>query len=392
MKYLVVGDANSMHIFNFVKTVLLPRKYEVHLLTLSVKPIKDEFRSFYRENGVTVHSIAEKNYKNLNKTDIFHRVLNLLRKHRLMKKMPQIDICHIHSVYKTSVDMVLKNKKKFGKIICSYWGGDIEDRSEYVVNLRKKCFDIADSITVTVKQTYNEFRELYGDVYDSKLQICRFATGGLDCINTLSKSTTRQACRNEYGISEDKICITCGYSAYADQHQDKCLKAIIALPQEIKDKLHVIVPMQYGKYEPDYVARIEELSRTEGLKCDILRTYVPFEKSAMLAIATDIYLHVRDTDAFSNALKEHIYSSSQVITGTWLKYPELVEMGAKYESINSFYELNDVLYRKIRTTKISDKIELFAPIYELYSTESIIGQWSGVIDSVIGIGKEKNEK
>ena len=60
MKYLVIGDSGSMHIFNFVKTVLLPRGYEVHLLTLSAEPVRANFREFYKENGVIVHAISEK--------------------------------------------------------------------------------------------------------------------------------------------------------------------------------------------------------------------------------------------------------------------------------------------------------------------------------------------
>ena len=39
-RYLVIGDANSMHIYNYVKNVLLPYNYEIHLLTLSVLPIR----------------------------------------------------------------------------------------------------------------------------------------------------------------------------------------------------------------------------------------------------------------------------------------------------------------------------------------------------------------
>ncbi len=65
MKYLVIGDANSMHIYNFVNTVLLPRGYEIHLLTLSSRPLRESYQQFYDEKGVKVHSIANKGYKGL---------------------------------------------------------------------------------------------------------------------------------------------------------------------------------------------------------------------------------------------------------------------------------------------------------------------------------------
>ena len=386
MKYLVIGDASSMHIFNFVKTVLLPRSYEVHLLTLSVEPVREEFRAFYKENNVFVHSIAENGYRDLDKRDILHRTLNFSRKLRLMRNVPMVDICHVHSVYKTACLIVLRSRRKFKKLILSYWGGDIEDRTSSVIRIRRNCFTYADTITVTAKETYNEFHRLYGNEYDEKLRICRFATDGLACIKKLSSELSRSECRKIYGIPHNRICITCGYSAYAAQHQDLCLEIIGALPNSIRRKIFVIVPMQYGRYDKAYIERVHKAAEASGTDYRILEDFVPFEISAQLAIATDIYLHLRDTDAFSNALKEHIFAGSYVIKGDWLKYPELDDMHAPIESIPSFEALGACLERLIKKMYITDIITLFEPIYELYSTEVIKKQWGDVIESV----KEKS--
>ena len=213
MKYLVIGDSGSMHIYNFVKTVLLPRNYKVYLLTLSTRPVRPEYMEFYRQNGVMVYSLYECGYNGLNKTDIFHRFLNLYRKFRLMKKVPKVDICHVHSVYKTAIAMVIRNRRRFKKLILSYWGGDIENHTPTVVTMRKKSFVIADAITVTTMQMLKDFRALYGNQFDDKLKVCRFATDGLSCINKLKGNVTLEECRRSYGIPNDKICITCGYSA-----------------------------------------------------------------------------------------------------------------------------------------------------------------------------------
>lgn len=383
MKYLVIGDSNSMHIYNFVKTVLLPMDFEVHLLTLSILPLREEYRSFYIENNVTIHSVFEKNYKGLNKTDRLHRILNLLRKIWLMHDVPKVDICHVQSVYITSLMMVLLNKRKFKKLILSYWGGDIEDRSEFLVKTRAKCFEFCDAITVTVQQTLNEFKELYGSRYDEKLHVCRFATNGLNCINELSKKVTRKECRDSYNIPSDKIAITCGYSAYAEQHQEQCLEEIQKLPEDLRKKIFAIVPMQYGRFDQAYIEKVEAIKEKCDFDCVILDEYVPFEMSARLAIATDIYLHLRDTDAFSNALKEHIYAGSKVITGEWLKYIELEQMKAPFESIPSIDMLTSVLENKLKGFNIDNEINLFEPIYELYSTENIISQWKTIINFVL---------
>ena len=383
MKYLVIGDAGSIHIFNFVKNVLLPRGYEVHLLTLSAEPVRDNFREFYKENEVIVHAISEKGYRKLNKKDRFHRLLNFVRKLKLMHDVPKVDICHVHSVYKTACVMVLGNKKKFKKLILSYWGGDIEDKSPSVVKLRKKCFEYADAITVTVRETYDEFHRIYGDHFNEKLHICRFATEGLEYIKKLSVDKSREDCRKTYGIKPGKVCVTVGYSAYAAQHQDKCLKIISLLPTSIRDKICVIIPMQYGRYDEGYIERVHKAAVLSEMDCRILEKFVPIEISAQLAIATDIYLHLRDTDAFSNALKEHIFAGSHVIKGDWLKYPELDEMKACIDSIPTFDSLGECLEKAVEETKIQDKITLFEPIYELYSIQAVKKQWNDLIEFVI---------
>lgn len=383
MKYLVIGDSNSMHIFNFVKTFLLPRGYEIHLLTLSTQPVRDEYKSFYKENNVVLHSIAEKGYKGLDNTNKPYRFLNLIRKIRLIKDLPHIDICHVHSVYKTSVAMVLRNKNKFKKLILSYWGSDILEKNPQVLAMREKCFEIADVITVTVEQTLIDFRNVHGHAYDDKLRISRLSTNGLNCIKELSQKISREDCRGAYNVPDGKILVTCGYSAAAEQHQDIILQELEKMPQELKNKIFAVVPMQYGPEDEKYFEKVENAKDNASFPCVILRDYVPFEMSAKLAIATDIYLHMRDTDAFSNALKEHVFAGSEIIMGNWLKYIELEKMGAAFIGVDSFDEMRHILEDKLKKYKLKDNINLFYPIYDLYSTESVVGQWGNVVDFVM---------
>ncbi len=384
MKYLVIGDSNSVHIYNFVKTVLLPNEYEVYLITLSVKPIREEYKSFYKENNVRCFSINNKNDDTLIKKNLFKRIINFLKKIYLIRKVPDVDICHVQSVYKTSLLMVLLNKHKFNKLILSYWGGDIENRTSYVVKLRKKCFKYANAITVTVKETYNEFQKIYGEGFNDKLHICRFATDGLNCINRLKDEVSIDDCKKQYDVPKGKYCITCGYSAYREQHQDLILELLNSMDEKYKKQIFVIVPLQYGKLEDGYVQEVKNIAEKCDFQCLILEKFVPFEESVKLAIATDIYIHLRDTDAFSNALKEHVYAKSHIIKGDWLKYPELDEMEASIISIPKYEELIPNITSLMDLIKISNgEIEVFEPIFELYSTQAIKKQWEDVILKVL---------
>ena len=160
------------------------------------------------------------------------------------------------------------------------------------------------------------------------------------------------------------------------------------LPSELRAKIYAIVPMQYGRSNKQYIDRVEELCESADFDTMVLREFVPFEMSAKLAIATDIYLHMRDTDAFSNALKEHVFAGSEIIMGNWLRYIELEKMNADFIGVNSFDEMREKLEKKLCSYVMKDDINLFMPIFDLYSTESIIGQWKSVIDFAVKNGEE----
>ena len=144
------------------------------------------------------------------------------------------------------------------------------------------------------------------------------------------------------------------------------------------------MPLQYGKLEDGYVQEVKNIAEKCDFQCLILEKFVPFEESVKLAIATDIYIHLRDTDAFSNALKEHVYAKSHIIKGDWLKYPELDEMEASIISIPKYEELIPNITSLMDLIKISNgEIEVFEPIFELYSTQAIKKQWEDVILKVL---------
>ena len=376
-KYLIIGDANSMHVYNFVKTVLLPLDYEIHLMTLSCERVKESYREFYKINNIILHSIAEKVGENVPNKTKKQRFINFIKKWKMAKKLPNTDICHIHSVYKTSMYLYWFNRKKFKKMIASYWGSDILDVSKSTLKIREKCFYRAKAITVTVKKLYVDFQKIHGNKFNEKLRICRFATAGLECIHDISARKSILDCRNEMSVPIGKIVITCGYNACVDQHQDMIIKKISSLNTEIKKKIHLIIPMQYGKNDFDYIKKVYVEAQTCGCSFEILEEYVPFEKNAVMALVTDIYIHMRDTDAFSNSLKEQVYAGSKVIMGEWLKYYELEEMKASIILVDSFDKLPEVLMETI--DNMGEK-RLFEPIYEMYSTKSVIGQWLQVIN------------
>ncbi|MBO7149895.1 MAG: hypothetical protein J6V71_03265 [Clostridia bacterium] len=379
--YLIIGDANSMHIYNYVKNILGVDNYKISLMTLSTKRVREEYRQFYQENDIKLYSIAEKYGDNIPNKTKKERIINFIRKYLLAKSLPKFDFCHIHSVYKTSLFFYLSNRRKFKHLITSFWGGDIEDKSKRLIKIREKCFKRANAITVTTQKTLEEFRDIYGNKFNDKLKVCRFATAGVECIKKVYEENFVDDCKEIVGFPKDKFCITCGYSAYADQHQDVIINKIATLPQEIKNKIFISVPMQYGKFEEDYVNSIYNALQNCGCEYTVLTEYFPFEKKAAEAIATDLYIHMRDTDAFSNSLKEQICAGTTVIVGKWLKYYELEQMNADFTYVDSFDKIPDIVLNCLENKK---EKRLFQPIYDMYSFVAVKNQWKEVFDFMVG--------
>ena len=381
LSYLIIGDANSMHIYNYVKNTLGVSNYKISLMTLSTKRVREEYREFYKENGINLYSIAEKYGADVPNKTKKQRIINFIRKYLMAKKLPKFDICHIHSVYKTSIFFYLSNRRKFKHLIASYWGGDVEDRSSRLVKIREKCFKRANAITVTTQKTLEDFREIYSDKFNDKLKICRFATAGVECVKKVYEESTIMQCKEKVGFPKDKFCITCGYSAYADQHQDLIIDKIATLPQEIKDKIFISVPMQYGKFEKNYVESVYNSLKNCGCEYTVLTEYFSFEKKATEAIATDLYIHMRDTDAFSNSLKEQVCAGTTVIIGKWLKYYELEQVGADFTYADNFDGIPNIVLENL---DIKKEKKLFKPLYDMYSFDAVKKQWKDVLDGVLG--------
>ncbi|MBE7081629.1 MAG: hypothetical protein E7372_03645 [Clostridiales bacterium] len=382
LKYLIIGDANSMHIYNFIKNVLSDGKFEVSVMTLSTKRVREEYRTFYKENNVRLYSIAEKygKGKDLENRTIIQRLKNFIRKYIMAKSLPKFDICNIQSVYKTSLLFYLKNKRKFKHLITSYWGGDIEDTTPIVMKLRKRSFDKADAITVTTQKVFEDFKTIYGDIYNDKLKICRFATAGIECVKQVFEKEGIEGSKKIMNFPLEKLCITVGYSAYEDQHQDLIIDKIATLPQEIKDKLFISVPMQYGACSKEFRDLVKEKAKNSGCESVILEEYAPFEMKAAEAIATDLYFNMRDTDAFSNSLKEQVCAGSSVVIGSWLKYYELEQMNANFVYVDSFDKIPEIVLSNLENKK---EKQFFRPIYDMYSFEAVKKQWDHIFDKVL---------
>ncbi len=378
MKYLIISDAASMHIYNFIKNSLLGRGYDIYVLRHSVMNIPEQYQKFYNENNITIFSPGKAGDK---RSAIFTSI-RFLKKCIFLIKLGKVDICHIHYAHRSSCTLYKLFRFNFKKMILSFWGTDILNPPEAEAQQQKSVLKYANAVTCTVEHTKAIFQQRFGHQYDDKLYFGRFAGGALEYIKDYSAKIPRSKCRGSFNIPEGKICIVCGYNANPAQHQDLILKQVSMLTQDMRDKLHLIIPMQYGIVDKYYMDRVAEQAAIAGCSYEILRDYVPFEQNAQLSLATDIYLNLRETDAFSNVMKEQIYAGSLMIQGTWLVYEELDQINANVIKIESIDQLHNLLPKILSNYTIPENHHLFEPLYNLFSIEAARRSWDAVLANV----------
>lgn len=378
MKYLIISDAASMHVYNFVRFFLAGEGNEIYILRHSLMEIPEEYQKFYDENNVTVFT-ADSPDASSNRLATAKR---LIRKCIFLLKLGKVDVCHIHYLHMQSILLYKLFKRNFKRLVLTYWGTDVLIPSEKEIQKQKQILPYADKITVTVKNSKNVFCERFGHGYDDKLEVVHFPSGAVPKIKEISEKKTRQQCREEIGVPDGKLLLVCGYNADPAQRQDICLNEISLLPEELKDRLHVVIPVQYNRFDNDYIERVKQAAAECGTSYEVLEEYVPFERNAVMCLATDIYLNLRISDAFSNAMKEQVTAGSLMIQGDWLNYIEVDEMNAPVVKISDLSELHTALEKVMKNYTFKTENEIFYPMYNIFDPTSLKKEWERIFRSL----------
>lgn len=374
MRYLIFSDAASMHVYNFIRFFLIGKNYEITILRHSVHKIPEQYQQFYDEHGIKVITPSNR----VGHKGLFISTERFISKVKFLKQYGKADVCHIHYANSVSSILYLLFTRNFNRLIITFWGTDILRPPRLESFLQKKILPYANKITVTVKNSYNVFQRRFGHKYDDKLEVVHFPSGGVPKIKEISEKMTREECRKEMRVPDGKLLLVCGYNADPAQRQDICLHEISLLKKEDKDKVHVLVPLQYSRIDMNYIKRVKEAAQTCGCSYVILEEYVPFERNAIMCLATDIYLNLRTSDAFSNAMKEQVAAGSLMIQGNWLRYIEVDEMKAPVIKINNLSELHGALSDAICQTNLKTEHRLFMPMYKLFAPESLKNEWDRI--------------
>lgn len=348
MKILIIGDAGSIFVKQFIEYVLVNKENEIVLLQ-EYSQLPSNYLEFYKNNNITLEPLVRKENKMLMKIPVIRSILGNKKWAKVIaKKYKEFDLIHIHGLNRNrgNIGKYLRNNTK--KLAISVWGDEIFRKSEKILNKYRAYYSLADVITVSTKAMYEAFVKSYGNEYNERISMNKFAIGEFDIIDQVRESSQREEICKEFGIKDaEKMVVLVGHNGRSSQRHHELTRALKKLPKEYLSNITLLYTMTYGVRDEEYLQTLEKEAQELGCDYVILREFLDEIKIAKLRIISNILLHAQLTDAFSASIQESLYAGSIVMNGNWLKYTDLPNSEdrlVEYEDFDDLtLKLQDVL-------------------------------------------------
>jgi hypothetical protein len=267
-------------------------------------------------------------------------------------------------------------------IVCVY-GSDV-NKAAWLKRFFKKIFSKDALISFTTTQTRDTFIKKYGIKNNSNLVVNSFPITKLSSTDTPKRFNRDLFCK-KYGIDIDNVVVVCGMSGFYNEQIEKLVDSI------------------GGKHYPNTVFvftftygisgdKLEKLSayvkqKMGTNKVVLIKDYLKEEEVLSLRLSTDILINIRKKDQAGGALIESLSAGSYVITGSWLPYRFLSDMGVYLKTIDKVSALPEALSEALELIAKQETRNKFANntiiLNENFSLEKTLNQWKEFYLSVI---------
>lgn len=255
-------------------------------------------------------------------------LITLFGKGIILKISENYDIIDIH-YYNVMFDDIISELKKRKKIIkITIWGSDFYRASNARREVQRKFYRNVDIIQLASQQMLDDFLMVYPEL-TNKTGIAHFGIMQFDIIDKIIENRNAETCKIDIGIPPDKIILACGTNGHDAQQHHLILRSIDQLPDSIKEKLFLLLPMTYGG-DKKYFVEVKEKLVSLGVPYKLFISPLSVVEICKLRVISDIAITIQKTDAFSAAVQEHIYAGGILISGEWLPYKKLKENGIFY--------------------------------------------------------------
>ena len=324
---LIVGlKCYSGHIREFI--VNLKKKNPQVEITLLTYYIRDEFKKDIKANVKQIYRL--KSYQGNIKNPTFVEKMNIIKLQWNLLKLHHrchFDIVDIHftkEIVKYAMPIL---RMMTNNIIITPWGSDVmrvEDKK--TIKILTKIYSKAKYITVSENSLVGKCAITKFKVNPEKLVKLSWGGEFFDFIHENAQTVTTESAKERFGLS-GRFVITCGYNTQPQQRHEDIVNAIYEVKDQLPKNLTLLFPFTYGRTPKSdlYTDSIIEKCRVLGLDVVVVKEHLEMIDLLKLRMATDVFVHVQETDAGSRCVMEYIYCNKKVVHGSWIKYAYLEE-------------------------------------------------------------------
>lgn len=335
MRVLLIGDAYSIHVCNFIQYTLSEMDTD-EIVVFHIWGIKESDKEYiieyYASHNVKV--IPQEGFSNSFENILYHFIE--------LKKMGKFDVCHLFSLNYSITAMGILMRPYCDILIANYWGSDWLRLGSAIRKHQEKVLKLADYIVTDSRQIYEELDELYKE-YTYKLRYIRYKLPVVEELKHYDGlESEKQDMAEKFGIAGNQLVVTCGYSGLRSHKQLMVINTIKKIPLEIRKKIFILIPAGYGRDEQNIVDIKKALSDVETDYC-VIEDFMDFRSIAALRLLTDIFINMQPTDAYSSTMVEYCYCKKAIFCNSSIDYSGLEQQGAYYEKISDFDKLEELL-------------------------------------------------
>ena len=225
MKLLIIGNANSIHIYNQIRyNFKYFRDAKISILDLNFnKQSNFEAYDYYRMNKIEIISCVNKGINNKLLQKIMHLFMPI---YKLNVRKKRYDLCVVESIDILRVIIALLIQKKCRKMVAVFWGSDLLQNKYIRSCLYKTFLNDCDKIVLNTEHMKSVFNKTFKEKYNKKIWVVKLPTDSFEQIDTILSNKNKKEIRNELHIPDNKVTILLCHSATANEQLDKILASI----------------------------------------------------------------------------------------------------------------------------------------------------------------------
>lgn len=379
MKILVIGNGN--HVFIRELYIRIKKIIEIDRLDIySYPPIKDNAELFdnvyqsYDDNNILCKTkILRIFYRNYFTTKNIDKIPN------------DYDIIHIHYISNVWGNSIDKIKFKGKKIISTVWGSDFYRSSNKDNKVKYKLYNESHIITTSTDETRINFIKRFPTIDCRKIFICDFGSETLEKLKNIHNEYSKLDSKIIMGFDPAKITISIGYNLNPAQNHIEIIKNIVNdnKLKKFKNSIQFIFPITYPEIK-NYKKVLKKYLSRSTLDYILIENYLTSDNMAHLSNASDILIQLQTTDQLSDSMLEYLYAKNILITGEWLPYASLINLGVYYHKISSIDNVGNELLLCLENYDKEKKMccNNSEIVYGIADWEKNIGYWIALYNSL----------